>query len=134
MHSALFDSLTASEISRASLDAVRSTASPATGQGFGSLFLDEPDKAKVRAGEAVTRRARAIVLDRTSAASWNVVVDLDEETIVSADQLTEGGAPMLAEEVETATTLKGRPAVHRSPSQARHRRPLPRTARSARYR
>jgi primary-amine oxidase len=104
MHSALFDSLTADEISRAS-GIIKKHGIAGDRPGFGSLFLQEPDKAAVRAGEAVSRQARAIVLDRTSAASWNIVVDLDEETVVSAEQLTEGSAQMLAEEVEIVDTL-----------------------------
>ena len=108
MHSALFDSLTADEISRASTLSEISRASLIIKKhgiggdrpGFGSLFVDEPDKTTVRAGAAVNRRARAMVLDRTSAATWNVVVDLDDESIVSSHQLTDGSAQMLFEEVQ----------------------------------
>ena len=99
MHSALFDALTASEISRASA-LIKEHGIGGDRPGFGSLFVNEPDKATVRAGEPVSRQARALVLDRTSAATWDVVVDLDAETIASSEQLTDGSAQMLAEEIE----------------------------------
>jgi primary-amine oxidase len=98
MHSALFDALTADEITLAST-IIKKAGIGGERPGFGSLFLQEPDKAQLRAGESVTRQARAMVLDRTSAATYDVLVDLDEETVVSSTQLTEGGAQMLASEI-----------------------------------
>ncbi|GAC50751.1 primary-amine oxidase [Gordonia aichiensis] len=104
MHSPLFDALTADEI-RATSTIIRKAGIGGERPGFGSVFTQEPDKAAVRAGTPVTRQARALVLDRTSAATFDVLVDLDEETVVSSTQLTEGGAQMLAEEIPIINEL-----------------------------
>ena len=104
MHSALFDSLTASEISQASV-LIKKHGIGGERPGFGSLFLNQPDKAAVRAGLAASRQARALVLDRTSAATYDVVVDLESEQVVASTELTDGGAPMLIEEVAIAAEL-----------------------------
>ncbi len=101
MHSSLFDALTADEIAQAAR-IVREAGIGGTRPGFGSMFTHEPDKALVRAGEPVTRQARALILDRTSAATFDVVVDLEAGSVVASRQLTDGGAQMLAEEVEIA--------------------------------
>lgn len=99
MHSHLFDALTADEISAVST-IVRKAGIGGERPGFGSVFTQEPDKALLRAGAAVSRQARALVLDRTSAATFDVLVDLDDESVVSSTQLTDGGAQMLEEELE----------------------------------
>ncbi|WP_168701642.1 primary-amine oxidase [Gordonia paraffinivorans] len=99
MHSHLFDALTADEI-RAVSTIVRKAGIGGERPGFGSVFTQEPDKALLRAGAAVSRQARALVLDRTSAATFDVLVDLDDEAVVSCTQLTDGGAQMLEEELE----------------------------------
>jgi primary-amine oxidase len=104
MHSSLFDALTADEIATVS-KIVRAAGIGGERPGFAAVFTDEPDKARVRAGVAVPRRARAMVLDRLSAATYDVVVDIEGESVVSSVQLTDGGAPMLAEEIELATRL-----------------------------
>lgn len=99
MHSPLFDALTAEEITKVSL-LVKKNSIGGDRPGFGSVFAQEPDKAALRRGEHVARQARALVLDRTSAATFDVLVDLDAEIVVSSTQLTDGGAQMLAEETE----------------------------------
>jgi primary-amine oxidase len=99
MHSPLFDSLTADEIA-ASSALIRKAGIGGERPGFGAIFTHEPDKARLRAGEAASRQARALVLDRTSAATYDVLVDLDLEQIVSSTQLTDGGAQMLHDEGE----------------------------------
>ncbi|MEU3855164.1 primary-amine oxidase [Streptomyces sp. NPDC029554] len=104
MHSPLFDALTADEISTVS-DIVRATGIGGVRPGFAAVFTEEPDKALLRAGETVSRKARAIVLDRTSAATYDVLVDLNSESVISSVQLTDGGAPMLAEELDIITEL-----------------------------
>ncbi|MDP5182536.1 primary-amine oxidase [Blastococcus sp. BMG 814] len=98
MHSPLFDALTAEEIRSVSA-IVRKAGIGGDRPGFAAVFTDEPDKARLRAGEAVGRRARAMVLDRTSAARYDVRVDLDTEKVVSSAQLVDGGPPMLIEDV-----------------------------------
>jgi primary-amine oxidase len=104
MHSHLFDALTAPEISRVAA-VVRESGIGGARPGFAAVFTDEPDKAALRAGEHPPRRARAMVLDRTSAATHDLVVDLDAGTVVTSTVVTEGGAPMLAEEAEVAAEL-----------------------------
>ncbi|MFJ9587966.1 primary-amine oxidase [Streptomyces acidicola] len=104
MHSPLFDALTADEISTVA-EIVRAAGIGGERPGFGAVFTDEPDKALLRAGEPVSRKARAMVLDRTSAATYDVLVDLKTASVVSSVQLTDGGAPMLAEEIEIVTEL-----------------------------
>jgi primary-amine oxidase len=98
MHSPLFDALTADEISVVS-EVVRAAGIGGERPGFGAVFTDEPDKARLRAGETVSRKARAMVLDRTTAATFDVLVDLETKSVESSVQLTDGGSPMLAEEV-----------------------------------
>src|SRR3954451_15514235 len=98
MHSSLFDALTAEEISQVSA-LIRKAGIAGDRPGFGSMFTHEPDKAKVRTGESVSRQARALVLDRTSAATYDVIVDVDRQEIASATRLTDGSAQMLAEEI-----------------------------------
>ncbi|MFT4287528.1 primary-amine oxidase [Nocardioides sp.] len=99
MHSPLFDALTAQEISIAST-VIKKAGIAGERPGFGSLFTHEPDKARLRAGERTSRQARALVLDRTSAATYDVIVDLDAQVILSSTRLVDGGAQMLAEEIE----------------------------------
>ncbi|TJY66256.1 primary-amine oxidase [Arthrobacter sp. CAU 1506] len=98
MHSPLFDALTADEITKVST-LIKQKGIGGERPGFGSVFTHEPDKALLRSGEKVTRQARALVLDRTSAATFDVIVDLEADTVVSSVQLTDGGAQMLAEEI-----------------------------------
>lgn len=98
MHSPLFDALSADEI-RSVSTLVRKAGIGGERPGFGSVFVHEPDKRELRAGRRVGRQARALVLDRTSAATYDVIVDLESESVVSSTQLTEGGAQMLAEEI-----------------------------------
>lgn len=99
MHSPQFDALTAEEISRTAA-AIKKAGIGGKRPGFGSVFTHEPDKARLRAGERTPRQARALILDRTSAATYDVLVDLEQDAVVSSVALTEGGAPMLAEEIE----------------------------------
>jgi primary-amine oxidase len=99
MHHPSFDALTAEEISKVAL-LVKKDGIGGERPGFGSVFAKEPDKAKLRAGQSVSRQARAFILDRLTAATFDVLVDLDAEEILSSSQLADGGAPMLAEEVE----------------------------------
>ncbi len=98
MYSSLFDALTADEISTVA-SVVRGAGIGGERPGFGSVFAHEPDKADVRSGRTVTRRARALVLDRTSAATFDVLVDLETRSVVSSEQLTDGGAQLLGDEV-----------------------------------
>lgn len=63
MRSSLFDSLTADEIGKVST-IVRKAGIGGSCLGFGSVFTQKPDKARLRAGEAVTRQAREMLLDR----------------------------------------------------------------------
>ncbi|WP_216897519.1 primary-amine oxidase [Nocardia alni] len=104
MHSELFDALTADEITKVS-EIVRKAGIGGERPGFGSVFTEEPDKTVLRSGGTAGRRARALILDRTSAATFDVLVDLDDESVVRSTQLTAGGAQMLAEELEIATKL-----------------------------
>nr|BBE15855.1 copper amine oxidase [Arthrobacter sp.] len=104
MHSPLFDSLTADEITMVST-LIKQKGIGGERPGFGSVFTHEPDKARLRRGDKVTRQARALVLDRNSAATFDVIVDLEAEAIASVVQLTDGGAQMLAEEIELADQI-----------------------------
>ncbi|WP_040167401.1 primary-amine oxidase [Microbacterium gorillae] len=98
MHSPLFDALTADEIRRTTA-LIREAGIGGERPGFGAMFTHEPDKAAVRAGEHTPRSARALVLDRTSAATFDVIVDLEAGAIVGSSALTDGGAPMLSSEI-----------------------------------
>ncbi|MEV8067759.1 primary-amine oxidase [Streptomyces sp. NPDC085995] len=107
MHSSLFDALTADEIQRASA-AIRRERIGGSRPGFAALFTDEPDKHLLRDGETVSRRARAMVLDRDSGTSYDVVVDLDTDKVVSSTEVEHGSVPMLESEFElVADMIKG---------------------------
>ncbi|MFI0354205.1 primary-amine oxidase [Actinomadura sp. 9N407] len=109
MHSSLFDALTAEEI-RTVTRLVRAEGIGGPRPGFGAVFTDEPDKALLRAGVQVPRRARALVVDRTVGHSYDVLVDLARGKVVSSLVIENGAAPMLAEEIEILTeTLKADP-------------------------
>lgn len=106
MRSPLFDALTADEI-RTVARLVRAEKIGGPRPGFGAVFTEEPDKALLRDGAAVPRRARALVVDRTAGHSHNVLIDLDAEKVVSAQVMQHGAPPMLAEEIDVLSeTLK----------------------------
>jgi primary-amine oxidase len=73
--------------------------------GFAAVFTDEPDKASVRAGETVARRARAFVVDRSTGQTRDVRVDLDQGFVSAADVVSEGAAPILVQEFERVAEL-----------------------------
>jgi primary-amine oxidase len=104
MHSPLFDSLSAEEIRRAAA-VVRAEGIGGEHPGFAAVFTDEPDKNALRAGERVPRRARAMILDRQRARSYDVVVDLEAEKVVSATEVTDGSVPILESEFELMQEL-----------------------------
>jgi primary-amine oxidase len=68
--------------------------------GFSAVFTDEPDKARLRAGDAVPRRARAMIVDRATGHSYDARVDLGQPAVASLELVTEGAAPVLIEEFE----------------------------------
>ncbi|MGY6655499.1 primary-amine oxidase [Amycolatopsis sp. TRM77291] len=104
MYGHLFDALTADEISTVA-ETIRAVGIGGKRPGFAAIFTDEPDKALLRAGKTVSRRARAMVLDRTSAATYDIVVDLETKSVAWTAQIADGSAPMLAEELELAAEL-----------------------------
>lgn len=73
--------------------------------GFAAVFTDEPDKALVRAGVPVARRARAFVVDRSTGQTRDVRVDLDRGVVSSAAVVSEGAAPILVQEFERVAEL-----------------------------
>ncbi|SCX54497.1 primary-amine oxidase [Klenkia marina] len=104
MHHPLFDALTADEIARTT-KAVRDDGAVGVRPAFAAVFTEEPDKALLRAGEDVPRRARAMVLDKDTGASWDVVVDLTTDAVVETHLRTAGTVAMLGSEVELMTEL-----------------------------
>ncbi|MBM2614708.1 primary-amine oxidase [Actinoplanes sp. LDG1-06] len=104
MRNPLFDALTADEIRRVA-SVVRNEKIGGDRPGFSAVFTDEPDKYALRAGEKVTRRARAMILDRDTARTFDVVVDLEADKLVSSTEITDGSAPVLLEEFERAPEL-----------------------------
>ncbi|GID31683.1 primary-amine oxidase [Paractinoplanes brasiliensis] len=104
MRNPLFDALTADEIRRVA-SVVRSERIGGDRPGFSAVFTDEPDKYALRAGEPVTRRARAMILDRDTARTYDVVVDLEKEELAGVTEITDGSAPVLLEEFERAPEL-----------------------------
>ncbi|MFF5112870.1 primary-amine oxidase [Streptosporangium sp. NPDC000509] len=94
----LFAPLTADEI----LTVARLARGAGLGEalGFSAVFTDEPDKALLRAGEHMARRARAMIVDRSTGRSYDVRIDLDTESVSSADVVAEGAAPVLLDEFE----------------------------------
>jgi primary-amine oxidase len=100
----LFDSLTEDEIRRTAA-AVRAEKIGGKRPGFSAVFTDEPDKHLLRAGDDVPRRARAMILDRDTAQTFDVVVDLEADKVVSSTEVTDGSAPVLLEEFELAPQL-----------------------------
>lgn len=104
MHDSLFDALDTDEIRRA-VTAIRAEKIGGVRPGFSAVFTDEPDKHLLRAGEHVARRARAMVLDRDTAQTFDVVVDLEAEKVVSSTEITDGSAPVLLQEFEQAPEL-----------------------------
>ena len=104
MRSHLFDALTADEIGLvASL--VRAEGIGGDRPGFSAVFTDEPDKRTLRAGEQLSRRARAMILNRATSQTHDVVIDLEAEKVVSVTEITAGSAPVLLEEFTTAPAL-----------------------------
>ncbi len=104
MRHPLFDALTADEIRRVAT-AIRSEGIGGARPGFTSVFTDEPDKHRLRAGETPPRRARAMMLDRDTGQSFDVVVDLADGKVVSSTEITDGSAPVLLQEFEQAPVL-----------------------------
>lgn len=103
MRHPLFDSLSAEEISRVA--AIVRGAKIAQQPGFAAVYTDEPDKRLLRNGDDVPRRARVLLVDRATGASYDVLVDLDARTLVSSVVVTDGAAPMLLAEFEGAPDL-----------------------------
>lgn len=104
----LFNPLTAEEISTVARLVRKADLGDVL--GFSAVFTDEPDKALLRAGTAVPRRARAMLVDRSTGRTFDVRVDLDAESIDSATLVTDGAAPVLVEEFENvARTVKRDP-------------------------
>ncbi len=103
MRHPLFDSLSAEEISRVA--AIVRGAKIAEQPGFAAVYTDEPDKRLLRNGDDVPRRARVLLVDRATGASYDVLVDLDAETLVSSVAVTDGAAPVLLAEFEGAPDL-----------------------------
>jgi primary-amine oxidase len=104
MRSPLFDALTADEIRRTAA-AVRNEKIGGDRPGFSAVFTDEPDKGLLREGQPVNRRARAMVLDRSEGRTYDVVVDLDNDKVVSSTEITDGSAPVLLAEFDQAPQL-----------------------------
>ncbi|MFW3168766.1 primary-amine oxidase [Geodermatophilus sp. CPCC 206100] len=96
----LFNPLTADEISTVSRLVRQHPEFAGQRIGFSAVFPDEPDKARLRAGDAVSRRARAMVVDRSSGRSLDVRVDLDRGQVDRLEVVAEGAAPVLLEEFE----------------------------------
>ncbi|MGW4799860.1 hypothetical protein ACWEPC_46335 [Nonomuraea sp. NPDC004297] len=99
MRHELFAPLTAGEISAVA----RLVRGAGVGErpGFSAVFTDEPDKALLRAGTQVPRRARAMVVDRSTGRSYDVRIDLDAQSVESADVVAHGAAPVLLGEFES---------------------------------
>jgi primary-amine oxidase len=100
----LFDPLRADEISTVAR-LVREVGLGTDRIGFSAVFTDEPDKAALRAGGDVHRRARAMVVDRTSGRSYDIRVDLTTGAVTSSDVVSEGSAPVLLDEFDTVALL-----------------------------
>lgn len=100
----LFDALTADEIRRVA-NAIRSAHVGGSRPGFSAVFTDEPDKELLRKGERPPRRARAMVLDRDEGRTYDVLVDVEDGSVVSTTEVLEGSAPVLLEEFEMAPAL-----------------------------
>jgi primary-amine oxidase len=103
MRHPLFDSLSAEEISRVA--AIVRGAKIAEQPGFAAVYTDEPDKRLLRNGDDVPRRARVLLVDRATGASYDILVDLDAQTLVSSVAVTDGAAPVLLAEFEGAPDL-----------------------------
>ena len=72
------------------------------------LSLKEPDKAGLRAGGDVPREARAILLDTSSGATTDLLIDLTAGRTVSADAVDPalvGQAPVLFEEFDAIESI-----------------------------
>ncbi|WP_448616505.1 primary-amine oxidase [Modestobacter sp. URMC 112] len=104
MHSPLFDALTAEEIRRVAR-AVRAEEIGGENPAFGLICTDEPDKRLLRAGEDVPRRGRAVVLDRRTGQTYDTVVDLAADKVVSSVERVHGSVPLLESEVGRMTEL-----------------------------
>lgn len=78
---------------------------------FPYLYLAEPDKAEVLAFESgmpFSRKAFALILDKATGATFESMVDLRTETVVSwrvLDTETSGHAPIMLEEFETCVRI-----------------------------
>jgi primary-amine oxidase len=68
--------------------------------GFSAVFTDEPDKALLRKGETHPRRARAMVVNRSTGSSHDVRIDLSASAVTSVTVVAEGAAPVLIDEFE----------------------------------
>jgi primary-amine oxidase len=104
VRSPLFDALSADEIRRVSA-AVRAEKIGGARPGFSAVFTDEPDKHALRRGETVARRGRAMVVDRDTGRSFNVIVDLEADKVAFVEEITDGAAPVLLAEFDLAPTL-----------------------------
>ncbi len=101
------DRLTAGEIERAR-EALAAAGFFGETARVAYLGLDEPPKAQVLAwqpGEAIARKARAVLLDLATGAGLDAIVDLDESTdlagaveAVKIDPAVDGQPPILLEE------------------------------------
>jgi primary-amine oxidase len=104
MRHPLFDALTAAEIRRVAT-AVRNEGIGGSRPGFSAVFTDEPDKYRLRAGQTQPRRARAMILNRDTGRSFDVIVDLEADKVVSTTEITDGSAPVLVAEFELVPEL-----------------------------
>ncbi|GAA4091359.1 primary-amine oxidase [Nocardioides kongjuensis] len=104
MRNQLFDALTADEIRQVAA-LVRAERIGGERPGFSAVFTDEPDKRLLRDGVAVPRRARAMILDRSTSQTFDVVLDLEADKVASVTEVTEGSAPVLVEEFALAPQL-----------------------------
>ena len=101
------DPLTAAEIDQAASIIGRDRAGMERLR-FPLLMLEEPSKEEVRrfsAGDPISRRARATLLDRSDGGAYEAVVSLDTDRIVSWRSLDGVQPPILMEEFATVDRL-----------------------------
>ncbi|CRK57855.1 Monoamine oxidase [Alloactinosynnema sp. L-07] len=101
------DPLSAAEISRVkAVLAAAGRVGPAT--RFPCVLPVEPPRDRVRRyqpGDAVPRRARAVLLDTATGAATDTVVDLTAGRVESATAITAGQPPILFEEYDRSAAL-----------------------------
>ncbi|GAB4212669.1 MAG: primary-amine oxidase [Synechococcales cyanobacterium] len=104
-----FDPLSPDELTAAVAIVRQYSASPQGKWGsrlrFPCVALKEPTREQWRGyghGDPVTRQAWVVVLDSDSGCTWDVVVSLDDATIISAQLVTTGQANVMADELSEA--------------------------------